>query len=148
VECLAAIAGKGTAGWAVAEEGGQMWQVGSGGRIVVFGHAATEELESEMMNTAGSPEGRRPGASGWASEAAAADFHGSWAYRLAYQQDGWHKANTAGRDVPQGSEMDAVGTGTGRAQHVKASATAWLPYYGNLLSQTASVVPVEAHTAA
>jgi hypothetical protein len=33
-------------------------------------------------------------------------------------------ANTADRDVPQGSEMDAVGTGTGQAQHAKASATA------------------------
>ena len=57
-------------------------------------------------------------------------------------------ANTADRDVPQGSEMDAVGTGTGQAQHAKASATVWLPCYGSLLSPTASVVPVEAHTAA
>ena len=57
-------------------------------------------------------------------------------------------ANTAGRDVPQGSEMDAVETGTGQAQHAKASVTAWLPCYGSLLSPTASVVPVEAHTAA
>jgi hypothetical protein len=57
-------------------------------------------------------------------------------------------ANTAGRDVPRGSEMDAVGTGTGQAPHAKASAKVWLPCYGNLLSPTASVVPVEAHIAA
>ena len=57
-------------------------------------------------------------------------------------------ANTAGRDVPQGSEMDAVETGTGQAQHAKASVTAWLPCYGSLPSQTENVVPVEAHTAA
>jgi hypothetical protein len=54
-----------------------MWRVGSGGRSVVSGHGATEELESEMMNTAGSPEVRRPGASGWASEVAVVGFHGS-----------------------------------------------------------------------
>ena len=57
-------------------------------------------------------------------------------------------ANTAGLDVPQGSEMDAVETGTGQAQHAKASVTAWLPCYGSLLSRTENVVPVEAHTAA
>jgi hypothetical protein len=44
--------------------------------------------------------------------------------------------------------MDAVGTGTGQVLHAKASATVWLPCYGNLLSPTASVVLVEAHTAA
>lgn len=77
MECLAAIADKGTAGQAVAEEGGRMWRVGSDGRSVVFGHVATEELESEMTNTAGSPEVRRPGASGWASGVAAAGCHGS-----------------------------------------------------------------------
>jgi len=57
-------------------------------------------------------------------------------------------ANTAGRDVPQGSGMDAEGTGTGQAPRAKASATVWLPCYGSPLSPTASVVPVEAHTAA
>ena len=79
MECLAVIAGKGTAGQAVAEEGGRMWQVGSGGQSVVSGRVATEELENETTSTAGSPEVRRPGASGWASEAAAAaaGFHGS-----------------------------------------------------------------------
>jgi uncharacterized protein YaiE (UPF0345 family) len=51
--------------------------VGSGEQSVVSGRVATEELESEMTNTAGSPEVRRPGASGWASEAAGAGFHGS-----------------------------------------------------------------------
>lgn len=82
MECLAAIADMGTVGQAAAEEGGRMWRVGSDGRSVVFGHVATEELESEMTNTAGSPEEHRPGAPGWALEAAAAGFHGSWAYRL------------------------------------------------------------------
>jgi len=74
---LAAIADMGTAGQAAAEEGVRMWRVGSDGRSVVFGRDATEELESEMTNTAGSPEARRPDASGWASEAAAAGLHGS-----------------------------------------------------------------------
>ena len=77
MECLAAIADKGTAGQAVAEEGGRKWRVGSGERSVVSGHVATEELESEMTNTAGSLEVRRPGASDWASEVAVAGFHGS-----------------------------------------------------------------------
>ena len=77
MECLAAIADKGTAGQAVAEEGGRKWRVGSGERSVVSGHGATEELESEMTNTAGSLEVRRPGASDWASEVAVAGFHGS-----------------------------------------------------------------------
>ena len=76
-ECLAAIAGKDTAGQAVVEEGERMWRVGSGEQSVVSGRVATEESESEMTNTAGSPEVRRPDASGWASEAAAAGFHGS-----------------------------------------------------------------------
>lgn len=57
-------------------------------------------------------------------------------------------ANTAGRGVPQGSEMDAVGTGTVQAAHGLAFATVWLPCYGSLLSRTESVAPVEAHTAA
>lgn len=57
-------------------------------------------------------------------------------------------ANTAGRDVPQGSEMDAEGMGTVRAAHGQASAAVLLPCCGSLLSQTESVAPVEAHTAA
>jgi len=57
-------------------------------------------------------------------------------------------ANTAGRDVPQGSEMDAVGMGTGQALHATVSAMAWRPCYESLLSLRESVVPVEAHTAA
>ena len=57
-------------------------------------------------------------------------------------------ANTAGRDVPQGSETDAVGMGTGQALHATVSAMAWRPCYESLLSPRESVVPVEAHTAA
>lgn len=76
-ECLAAIADKGIAEQAVVEAEARMWRVGSGGRSVVSGHGATEELESEMTNTAGSLEVRRPGASDWASEVAVAGFHGS-----------------------------------------------------------------------
>jgi len=76
-EYLAAIAGMGIAGRAVAEEGGRMWRVGSGEQSEVSGHVATEGSGSETTNTAGILEVRRPGASGWALEAAAADFHGS-----------------------------------------------------------------------
>ena len=74
---MAAIAGKGTAGQAVVEVGGRTWRVGSDEQSVVSGRVAMEELESEMTNTAGNPEVRRPGASGWAWEVAAAGFHGS-----------------------------------------------------------------------
>ena len=76
-EYLAAIAGMGIAGWAVAGEGGRTWRVGSGERSEVSGHVATEGSESETTNTAGILAARRLGASGWALVVAAADFHGS-----------------------------------------------------------------------